>query len=148
MSEKLERITYRIENNFFLTVIRHGLTLIIPVILAGGVACAFMNLPFVDYSKAIGGFDLMLLHSFLEMIYQGTFGVFSMPLSPCSRYYIKFALGVSDDFSVVCDEEVGRGVVDELAGAFDGRGIDEEVGVGWLAINSHEIFQHCQVGTA
>lgn len=76
----MERITYRIENNFFLTVIRHGLTLMIPVILAGGVACAFMNLPFVDYSKAIGGFDLMLLHSFLEMIYQGTFGVFSMVL--------------------------------------------------------------------
>lgn len=80
MSEKLEMITYRIENNFFLTVIRHGLTLMIPVILTGGVACAFMNLPFLDYSRTIGGFNLMLLHSFLEMIYQGTFGVFSLVL--------------------------------------------------------------------
>ena len=40
---KLKKISYQIENNFFLTVIRHALTLMIPFILTGGIACALMN---------------------------------------------------------------------------------------------------------
>ncbi len=80
MNEKFRKVTYRIENSFFLTVIRHGLTLMIPFILTGGVACALMNLPFVDYSASVGNGDFMWLYRILETIYQGTFGLFSLVL--------------------------------------------------------------------
>lgn len=36
MKENFRKISFKIENNFFLTVIRHGLTLMIPFILTGG----------------------------------------------------------------------------------------------------------------
>ena len=81
MSEKFQKISYRIENSFFLTVIRHGLTLMIPFILTGGVACALMNLPFVDYTVVIGNSDLMWLYKIFETVYQGTFGLFSLVLA-------------------------------------------------------------------
>ena len=61
MKEKFKGLTYKLENVFFLTVIRHGLTMMIPFILAGGVACALMNLPYVDYSVKVGNGDLMWL---------------------------------------------------------------------------------------
>lgn len=81
MNERLQRISYKIENNFFLTVIRHGLTLMIPFILTGGMACAFMNLPFVDYTVKVGNGDLMWLYEIFETVYQGTFGLFSLVLA-------------------------------------------------------------------
>ena len=81
LSKGFERITYRIENSYFLTVIRHGLTLMIPFILTGGVACALMNLPFVDYTVTIGNSNLMWLYYIFETVYQGTFGLFSLALA-------------------------------------------------------------------
>ena len=50
VKEKLKKITYWIEDNFFLKVVRHGLTMMIPMLLIGGIACALMNLPYVDYT--------------------------------------------------------------------------------------------------
>jgi len=81
MREKFKGLTYKLENVFFLTVIRHGLTMMIPFILAGGVACALMNLPYVDYSVKVGNGDLMWLHTIFVTIYQGTFGLFSLLLA-------------------------------------------------------------------
>lgn len=77
IKEKLRHITYKIEDNFFLTVIRHGLTMMIPFLLIGGTACALMNLPFVDYTSPIWEGGLGRLYSVLNAIYQGTFGLFS-----------------------------------------------------------------------
>ena len=81
MSEKFEGLTYRLENVFFLTVIRHGLTMMIPFILSGGIACALMNLPYMDYSMRVGNGDLMWLYYIFQTIYQGTFGLFSLLLA-------------------------------------------------------------------
>lgn len=53
----------------------------IPFILTGGIACAFMNLPFVDYTVKVGNGDLMWLYKIFETIHQGTFGLFSLALA-------------------------------------------------------------------
>lgn len=79
IKERFIKVTYRIESNFFLTVIRHGLTMMIPLLLAGGVACALMNLPLMG-QHTIPYHHLLWLHSILNMIYQGTFGLFSLSL--------------------------------------------------------------------
>lgn len=76
--EKIKQITFNIENNFFLTVIRHGLTMMIPLVLIGGIACALINLPFINYDE-ISPF-LRQLYLILDTIYQGTFGLFSLAL--------------------------------------------------------------------
>lgn len=81
MNERIQKISYKIENNFFLTVMRHGLTLMIPFILTGGVACALMNLPFIDYTVRIGNDNLIWLYRIFETVYQGTFGLFSLVLA-------------------------------------------------------------------
>ena len=80
VKEKLKKITYWIEDNFFFTVIRHGLTMMIPMLLIGGVACALMSLPYVDYSAPFMGGILGKVQVILNMIYQGTFGLFSLAL--------------------------------------------------------------------
>lgn len=81
MNEKFKNLTYKVENIFFLTVIRHSLTMMIPIILIGGVACALMNLPYIDYSISIGNGNLLWLYEFLQTIYDGTFGLFSLLLA-------------------------------------------------------------------
>lgn len=80
IKEKFIKLTYKIENVFFLTVIRHGLTMMIPLILTGGVACALMSLPLIDYTASVGNWNLLWLHAVLETIYEGTFGLFSLLL--------------------------------------------------------------------
>ena len=81
MKEKFTILTYKLEKIFFLTVIRHGLTMMIPFILTGGIACALINCPLLDYSITIGDGDLMWLYDILEGIYQSTFGLFSVLLA-------------------------------------------------------------------
>ena len=78
--KKFIQIDYKIETIFILTVIRHGLTMMVPLILTGGVACALMNLPLIDYHASVGNGNLLWLYSILEVIYQGTFGLFSLLL--------------------------------------------------------------------
>lgn len=79
IKERFIKVTYRIENNFFLTVIRHGLTMMIPLLLVGGVACALMSLPLMG-ENTIPYHHLLWLYSILNAIYQGTFGLFSLSL--------------------------------------------------------------------
>lgn len=77
-NDELKNITYKIENNFFFTVIRHGLTMMIPLLLIGGISCALMNLPYVDYSDSSFYGIMEKLHAVFEAIYQGTFGLVSL----------------------------------------------------------------------
>lgn len=81
MIEKFKNLTYKLENSFFLTVIRHSLTMMIPIILIGGVACALMNLPYVDYTVNVGNGNLMWLYHMFQTVYDGTFGLFSLLLA-------------------------------------------------------------------
>lgn len=80
MKDKIKKLTYSIEDNFFLTVVRNGLTLMIPLILVGGIACALINLPFPNYTELFQQGKLSWLYQFLEAVYQGTFGIFSVAL--------------------------------------------------------------------
>lgn len=80
MKEIIRKITYQIEDNFFLTVIRHGLTMMIPLILVGGIACALMNLPFENYAEVFQQSKFAWLYNLFQMVYQGTFGLFSIIL--------------------------------------------------------------------
>lgn len=76
--EKIKQVTFRIENNIFFTIIRNGLTMMIPLVLIGGISCALINLPFINYDS----FPAILkqLYIILDAIYQGTFGIFSLAL--------------------------------------------------------------------
>lgn len=77
--QQLKKWIYHIDNNFFFTVIRHALTMMIPFILTGGIACAFMNFPMLDYSTFMNG-NFMWLYQVFKAVYQGTFGLFSLVL--------------------------------------------------------------------
>ena len=63
LKKQAHDLTYRIENNFFLTVIRRSLTMMIPFVLVGGFACAFINLPFIDYGSELFDGALGTLYS-------------------------------------------------------------------------------------
>lgn len=79
-NEKWIKLSLKIENNFFLTVVRRGLTMMIPLLLVGGISCALINLPFVDYSSDFMKNYLHGVISVLTSVYQGTFGLFSLAL--------------------------------------------------------------------
>lgn len=78
--EKWIKLSLKIENNFFLTVVRRGLTMMIPLLLVGGISCALINLPFVDYSSDFMKNYLHGVISLLTSVYQGTFGLFSLAM--------------------------------------------------------------------
>lgn len=73
-------LTYKFENNFFLMVVRRGLTMMIPFILIGGLSCALINLPYVDYSSDFVQTYLSCIIFILKSAYNGTFGLFSLAL--------------------------------------------------------------------
>lgn len=72
------KISYWIEGNFFFTVIRRGLMMMIPLILVGGVAHALLNLPLYDYAEMITDGSLAWVGCLLNIIFAGTFGIFSL----------------------------------------------------------------------
>lgn len=77
MKDRLKEITYRLDSNFFIMVIRHGLTMMIPFVLTGGIANALLNLPVQEYQNIIK--DTFWVHLF-NVLYVGTFGLFSMAM--------------------------------------------------------------------
>lgn len=77
-NQKFYNLTYKLENNFFLTVVRRGLTMMIPLLLVGGISCALVNLPYVDYSGDFVRTYLSGVITVLTSVYQGTFGLFSL----------------------------------------------------------------------
>ena len=38
MKKRLKTITYNLENSFYIHVIKHGLAMMIPILLTGGIA--------------------------------------------------------------------------------------------------------------
>lgn len=75
-----QKIVYKIEGNFLLTVIRHGLVMMMPFILTGGIACAVRNLPIQAYQEIITGEHFSWIGWLLDTIYNGTFGCFAIAL--------------------------------------------------------------------
>ena len=75
MKKRLKNITYNLENSFYIHVIRHGLAMMIPIILTGGIANALLNLPIQAYQRII---DDSFFALFLNTVYAGTFGFFSV----------------------------------------------------------------------
>lgn len=80
MREFGKKIVYKLEENFLLMVIRHGLVMLIPFILTGGMACALYNLPIEGYQQFITGQTFGWIAWLLHVVYQGTFGCFSVAL--------------------------------------------------------------------
>ena len=80
MREFARKMLYRIEENFYLMVVRHGLVMLIPFLLTGGMACAMYNLPIPVYQNWINGESFGWIGWVLRSIHQGTFGLFSIAL--------------------------------------------------------------------
>ena len=75
----MTKIFYRIQNSHLISIVRRGLTMLVPAIVVGAVAYAVLYFPnemfqalITEQFPGIGGF--------LEAVYQGTFGMFSMIL--------------------------------------------------------------------
>lgn len=62
---------------FLITVIIHGLTMMIPLVLTGGIACALVNFPVPIYQDWIQNTFLQVV---LQNIYDATFGMFSVAM--------------------------------------------------------------------
>lgn len=77
MVERVKIFTYKLESSFLLTVIRHGLAMMIPFILTGGLASAIMALPIPAYQSLIRDSYFVF---FLNTVYTGTFGMFSLAM--------------------------------------------------------------------
>lgn len=77
----LKKIIFGIEENFLLMVIRHGLVMMMPFILTGGMACAVRYFPVQAYQNIITGETFGWIGKILEIIYSGTFGCFSLALT-------------------------------------------------------------------
>lgn len=80
MREFGKKMIYKLEENFLLMVIRHGLIMMIPFILTGGMAGALYNLPIAGYQQIINGQTFGWIGWLLNIIHQGTFGCFSVAL--------------------------------------------------------------------
>ena len=85
MREHMKAFTFYLEKSFILTVVRHGLAMMIPFILTGGLAIAILNLPIAAYQNLIAD---TFFAAVLETIFNGTFGIFSvaMLLMLCASY--------------------------------------------------------------
>lgn len=80
MNQNLYNLSYKMENNRFLIIVRRGLTMMIPLVLVGGIACALVNLPFVDYSSQFVQQYFGKIINILQYVHQGTFGIFSLAM--------------------------------------------------------------------
>lgn len=85
MRDRIKVLTFKLEESFTLTVIRHGLAMMIPFILTGAMASAILNFPVEAYQNAIAG---SFFATVLETIYNGTYGIFSlaMLIMLCASY--------------------------------------------------------------
>lgn len=87
MKKKIKTITYKIESSFLITVVRHGLAMMIPFILTGGIANALLNLPVKAYQNVIS--DSFFAH-FLNIMYTGTFGFFFPGYAYCTEQQLLY----------------------------------------------------------
>lgn len=79
LKENMMKIFYKIEDCSVLAVIRRGLTMLVPVLVVGAMACAILYFPNESFQYLIGE-QMPVISLILKIIYQGTFGMFSMCL--------------------------------------------------------------------
>lgn len=81
MRKKAKHKILKIRESFFFIALHNGFVLMIPLILTGATACALMNLPFSGYQEALSSERFRFLYEILNMIYQATYGCFSIALT-------------------------------------------------------------------
>lgn len=101
MKKILKRWFFKFENRFFSKVVKRALGMMIPLILAGGLACALLNLPIPVYQTMLTSGPLQWLSDFLNFIYQGTFGFFSVALVVALSFSYAMEFNVSHDYMVM-----------------------------------------------
>ncbi|MCM1283031.1 MAG: EAL domain-containing protein [Muribaculaceae bacterium] len=79
MKESVKKLILRFENGFFSNVLKRGLGMMIPLLLVGAFACALRDLPVPLYQSWLAG-EGRPLYLFFHMIYEGTFGIFSLAM--------------------------------------------------------------------
>ena len=77
MRDRIKLLTFKLEESFTLTVIRHGLAMMIPFVLTGAMTSAILNFPVETYQNAIAGSSFAAV---LETIYNGTYGILSLAM--------------------------------------------------------------------
>ena len=80
MKEVLKRGMLKFENSFFSHVVRCALGMIIPLVLTGGIACAVRDFPVAPYQMFLTQGGGRWFYDFLTMVYEGTYGIFSVAL--------------------------------------------------------------------
>ena len=78
-NDRIMKLFFKIENSHLLSIIRRGLTMLVPVIVVGAVAHAILYFPNESFTYWITEQQAWIA-AFLKMVYQGTFGMFSMIL--------------------------------------------------------------------
>ena len=78
-SERAVKLLLKIEDSHLLSVIRRALTMLVPVIVVGAVAYAILYFPVDAFHYWITE-EQTWIASLLDMVYQGTFGMFSVIL--------------------------------------------------------------------
>lgn len=96
--EQMIRNCYRLENSRLLSIVRRGLSMLIPVIVFGAAAYAILNFPndafhafITERYEEIGGL--------LEIIYRVTFGMFSLIL--VAALSVSYALETKESIDMV-----------------------------------------------
>ncbi len=77
MEREKSKKHFKADISFLVTVIRHGLTMMMPLVLTGGIACALANFPISIYQNWI---DNTFFQVVLNTIYNATFGMFSVAM--------------------------------------------------------------------
>ena len=80
MKEVLKRGMLKFENSFFSHVVRCALGMIIPLVLTGGISCAVRDFPVAPYQMFLTQGGGRWFYDFLTMVYEGTYGIFSVAL--------------------------------------------------------------------
>lgn len=80
MKTKLINTVFKIQDNFIITVLKHGLSMMIPFILIGGLSNALLYLPITAYQDFIARDAMNWYRAILSIMYEGTFGLFSIAI--------------------------------------------------------------------
>ena len=102
MKEVLKRGMLKCENSFFSHVVRCALGMIIPLVLTEGIACAVRDFPVAPYQTFLTQGGGRWFYDFLTMVYEGTYGIFSVALVITIAY--SYAMEKNESLeNVVCD---------------------------------------------
>ena len=79
INEQIMKSFLKVEKSHLLNIVRRGLTMLVPIIMVGAVAHAILYFPNDSFSHLITE-RYAWISTLLEMVYKGTFGMFSMIL--------------------------------------------------------------------